>query len=211
MIMNKLRILLLLFACLSAAVAGYSQERKAKFTAFGGPFHAGKYTNRQHGNAGGFDLSYYINNRFFLTAHFSYGANRFFEDFYSNAPDERMDPVKETNAKVVLNNIGLLAGYRYPITEWMSISGQLGISQFIEAKKYIPVLIQKPEPDDHRDYLRRFDKDWFSIAFPLKISIDFVPCKFLEVGLVAGCYIAPDYRDHMIVGKYIGPQIGFVF
>ena len=208
--MNKRLVLLVL---LTFSLFSYSQEQRIKASLQYGFFKAGDYKKIQPGHSFGFDLSYFLSEHFFLTAHFNYGINYYYEDVLTKFPDSHSFPDKgNTNAQVILNNIGLLAGYHLPINQWFNITGQMGVSQFIEIKQDFSLRIYAPEQIQGYDMGWGFSKNHFCIAFPVKFNVSFTPFKQrknIELGYSLGFYIEPDFG--FFTGLYHGPQLSLSF
>ena len=220
--MKKTLTLLIL---LTASLSLYSQEqRRVQISMHSGRFMAGSseiYKNIQPGSNIGMDVRFFLTERFFLTAHFNYGSNLYFENSWlTNAPNSGTGSLPNSdvpfNATLRMNNVGLLAGYFLPITPWLNARGQIGISQIIEVKDDFPIEMYHPHLE--RYALTWRDNAFFSAAFPVKFDIGFTPFKRLtdiallrniELGVTAGFYIAPDWGFFM--GRYIAPQIAVSF
>ena len=207
-----------LFILLGFALLSYSQERTIKISSQYGFFRAGDYKRIQPGESYGIDMSYFLSSRFFLTAHFNHGMNYFYDDVHTKYPDIALYPDDgNTNAKLIVNNIGILAGYYSPATTWANITGQIGISQIIETAKAFPSRVY--DPDSHLGYNDRNDLDatCFSMAFPVKFSAGITPFKQLnigfakniEIGYALGFYMSPDFG--FFTGVYHGPQLSVSF
>ena len=99
------------------------------------------YKNIQLGRNLGMDVRFFLTERFFLTAHLNHGENSYFEDSWrTNAPTPAeggtwwIGENGPFNAILRINHVGLLAGYYLPVTQWMNLRGQAGISQVIEVR-----------------------------------------------------------------------------
>jgi hypothetical protein len=187
-----------------------SQGHKIKLSFQYGLFNAHNrvYENIQPGKSIGGDISYFVTNRFFITAHINYGSNYYYEDSYSNDPDLwHFD--NRTNAVVVHNNIGLMVGYQQPITRWLNVSAQAGIGQFIEIRKDFPFVLVFPGSGSAPRYY--VSTEHFDFSIPLKLNISFpVKNQYIEPSISFGCYVVPDYLP-FFSGLYIAPQLSFVF
>lgn len=211
--MNKF---ICLFVLLNFSLFLYSQERTIKISVHSGFFQAGDYQNIQPGNNYGIDVSYYLSNRFFLTAHFNYGSNKYYEDSgLTTKSDQSLEYQDATNATKVMNNVGLLAGYYLPVTQWGNLTGQIGFAQIIEIAKAFPVKTYQPDPNiDDRVW---HDFTFFSATFPVKFSAGITPFKQLnigfakniEIGYAFGFYMSPDLG--LFTGIYHGPQLSISF
>jgi hypothetical protein len=119
------------------------------------------------------------------------------------------------NAKLIINNVGLLAGYYLPVTQWANLTGQIGFSHFTQISKAFPVKIYEPDPN--QDDVMYLDYTVLSAAFPVKFSIGFTPLKQLNIGFAkniefgyaCGFYIEPDFG--FFTGVYHGPQLSVTF
>jgi hypothetical protein len=219
---KKITLLVLLTVSLSL----YSQEqRRVQISVHSGRFMAGSeeiYKNIQSGQNFGIDVRFFLTERFFLTAHLNHGRNDYFEDSYlTNAPNDGtwwIDGRGPFNATLKMNNVGLLAGYYLPVTQWLNMRGQIGISQLIEVSADFPVKMYHPHLGE--DVLTHRDSVIFTAAFPVKFDIGFTPFKQLrniesgfvqniELGFTAGFYIAPDWA--FFHGIYFGPQLSVSF
>jgi hypothetical protein len=201
----------LIIILLSLSFLSHSQERKIKLSIQEGYFNAGSnYSHIKPGwNVGG-DVSYFLSKHFFLTAHFNYGVNSYYENNLSLYNDLNPHSSDGTNANVIINNIGLLAGYNFPVTSWMNLSGQIGFSQWIEVIDDFLLIDHDHLADIPRDGVIQVDKGQISAAFPVKLSVGFTPWKHIEIGLAGGFYIEPDYKP-LWVGFYFGPQLSVCF
>jgi hypothetical protein len=205
------RLFSILLVLLSFSLLSYSQERKIKISVQSGYFNAGEeYPEIKPGWNAGIDASYFLSNHLFLTAHFNYGKNKYYNkelSVYSTLNPHSSDG---TNSNVIINNVGLLIGYNFPVTTWMNVSGQVGISQWIEVIDDYILLDHDYLPDIPQGGIIQVDKGYISAAFPVKFSIGFTPLKYLEIGLSGGFYVEPDY-DPSFVGFYLGPQLSVLF
>jgi hypothetical protein len=212
---------LIVFILLGFSISSYSQEGKrfVPYSLLGkvkigvqyAYFNGGKYTNLKPGKSVGMDVSYFFDDRFFLTAHLNCGTNRYFEDklttYTSTGTLIGGSPVNDTNATLIMNNVGLLGGIYLPIFEWLNVSAQIGFSQFIEIKSKFPIKTSESEAYN----MRHVDDVFFGAAFPVKLSIGFNPSKSIEIALAGGFYVEPDYFPTPYVGVYCGPQISVIF
>ncbi|MDR0506890.1 MAG: porin family protein [Dysgonamonadaceae bacterium] len=212
--MNKFMLPVLLLAI---SMGTYSQERKIKINFQYGSFKAGDYENIRPGKSYGVDISYFLSSHFFMTAHFNYGSNDYYENSWlTNIPDECIILPYRTNATLILNNVGLLGGYYLPINKWINITGQLGFSQIIKIKKAFPVKVYRPE-DSEIDGRVWYDSVLFNGAFPVKFNVGITPFKELnigfakniEIGYSFGFYMLPDWGFY--TGAYHGPQFSIMF
>ncbi|GHS96014.1 hypothetical protein FACS189421_00360 [Bacteroidia bacterium] len=223
---------LLLFLLLGFSIFSYSQERKIKISLQAGHFDIGNHFQNvvTDWNAG-MDVSYFLSERFFLTAHFNSGQNRY---YYDLAPLEippfvsKWEYTDGTNARMIMNNVGLLAGYCLPITHAVNLTGQIGFSQFIAITKNSPTIVYMPDESyadlySTEDQLKRSlyfsgrDFAFFSASFPVKFSVGVAPfrklnigvAKNIEIGYAVGFYIEPDFG--FFIGVYYGPQLSVSF
>jgi hypothetical protein len=186
----------------------YSQENKFKLSVQSGTFNMGDYKKVQSGWNVGVDASYFLSDHFFLTAHYNYGTGSYYDDINTNFPNDSWNS-NGTNANLIINSMGLLAGYSLPIAQKVNLSGQIGFSQFIVTALNVPDRIYYP--DSASGYKpSNYEETLISAAFPVKLSVGFTPLKYLEISLSGGFYIEPDY-DSLFVGFYLGPQLSVLF
>ena len=210
--MNKKLVLLVL---LTIPLFSYSQEqRRVQLSVYSGLFKAGnskEYKRIQPGYNLGMGLSCFLDEHFFLTAHWNYGQNSYYEDCPSitKYPDWSLGFPGGTNSVLQLNNIGLLARYYLPVTQWMNFKGQIGISQIIEIRKGFPLVLYAPNL--FLGYELRtgsYSSTLFALALPVKFDMGFTPFKQarnIELGLAFGFYIG------ISTGAYVSPQIAISF
>ena len=206
--MNKF---LCLFVFLSCSLFSYSQERKIQISAHAGFFKAGNYPHIDLGNSYGMDVSYFLSKHFFLTAHFNYGENGYY--YYD---DSSFIYSGNMNSTEIMNNVGLLAGYYQPVTQWGNITGQIGFAQIIEVTRR-PSNMRVYRPDSQVYERIEYEHAMFSASFPVKFSIGITPFKKLNINVVKnieiaytyGWYIEPDFG--FFTGIYHGPQLSVSF
>jgi hypothetical protein len=231
--MKNIKRTLLLIMLMGFSVFSHSQDRKIKISLQGGYFNIGNYFHNvvpEH-NAG-MDVSYFLSERFFLTAHFNYGRSRYYDNSATTKIPSYLSTweyLDGTNAEMILNNVGLLAGYCLPVNQYINFTGQIGFSQFIKIAKDIPTVVYSPD-EYYEDGTYSFEEQYkrslafsgrdfafFSAAFPVKFSMGITPFKQLNIGFAkniefgyaAGFYIEPDFA--FFIGVYHGPQLSVSF
>jgi hypothetical protein len=212
--------LIVLILGLTFPILSYSQRKTFKVGIQHGYFNAGSaFQNVVPQKNTGIDISYFLSNCFFLTGHFNYGTSDYYETSLTKYPNDRLFWEQSgdvfTNSRLIMNNIGLLAGYYLPVTEWANLTGQVGYSQFIRITKQFPLRIiwdeDMPYTMSHADFAV------VSAAFPVKFNIGVTPFKRLNIGLAKnieigyalGFYMEPDYG--VFTGVYHGPQLSISF
>jgi hypothetical protein len=221
----KLLFFLLLTSC-CCALSTHAQDQKLKVSLQYGLLSTGRMDDKEYGdyttpikgrwgwniNA---DVSYFITKRFFLSLHLSEGSLE-----YSAEREYRISNAHgENNGVYSIATVGLLAGYRLPLTEWSHLSGQIGFGQFSLLDEYS---YTATTPTGNPDHLRE-TKDGngynttFSASIPVKVAIGFQPFKKmnagfvrnLEIGYACGLDIEPDFGFFTFF--YHGPQLSFSF
>jgi hypothetical protein len=165
-----------------------------------------EYTNMKPGKSVGIDASYFITDDILITAHFNYLSNRYLEDQLTTSIGANLD---DTNSTLVLNCIGLLAGYNFQPNEWMNLTAEIGFAQFIRVKSKFP--IRTSDSPIYSTDVRRVDDVFFSAAFPLKLSIGFRVSDYVELGFTTGFYIVPEFFSSAYGGLYYGPRVSVIF
>jgi hypothetical protein len=165
------------------------------------------YINAQRGSCKGIDIAYFLTHPFFIAVHFNQGSNRYYEDKLTidNTSRTGSVPVGETNATLIINNIGLLGGVLLPVEKFY-LTIQMGFSQYMQVKSKYPLKIS-----DSDGGMRHVDDVSFSAAFPLKASVGYRITQNIEIEVAGGFYINPDYFPTPCVGIYCGPQISVSF
>jgi len=165
-----------------------------------------EYTNMKPGKSVGVDASFFVTENFLVTAHFNYLSNRYLEDQLTSAIGSNLD---DTNSSLVLNCMGLLAGYNFQPNEWVNLTAELGFAQIIRIKSKFPIWAN--ESSIYNSDLRRVDDVFFSAAFPVKLSIGVMVGDYVEVGFTTGFYIDPEFFPSAYVGLYYGPRVSVLF
>jgi len=213
--MKKVIVFFLLLVALSA----YAQERRTQISVNSGLFRAGnqsEYKNIQTWYNFGIDVSHFLTERFFLTAHWNFGKNHYYEGYSrtnisNDHPRYSFRFPGPTNSIVKMNNVGLLAGYFHPVSEWMNWRAQIGISQFIETRRF-PFRKYPPYSGSGFNDITRVDATIFSMAFPVKFDVGLTPFKRMrnvELGLTFGFYMMPEWG--FFTGTYLAPQLAVWF
>ncbi|MDR1763192.1 MAG: hypothetical protein LBR64_04460 [Dysgonamonadaceae bacterium] len=218
--MKKILILSALFMGISTVM--FSQKNEFKISVQHGYFNAGKAFDRVvPGKNTGLDISYFLTNHFFLTGHFNFGKSDYYETSMTKFPDDRLYRRKGsdlwTNTELIINNIGLMAGYFQPIGKFVNLSGQIGFSQFICTSSQFPLRIVWADDEDLSYRMSNADNTRYSAAFPVKFSLGVTPFKRMNIGIarnleiayVLGFYMEPDYT--FFTGIYHGPQLSISF
>jgi len=199
--MKKFAIKLFLFVFVLPNMT-QAQEHKVQIGMQLGNYYSDpNETNLSFGHNLAFNIDYFLSNRFILTTHINYGKSRYYDESYTNVPEWNVQK-DNTNSELFDINACLMFGYKYPITQWMSISGSVGVGSFTHKRTYYWDYNQ-PQWDPFDRELSITD-----LAFPVKISLGVIPTKHLEIAFVSGFYYEPDYP---IVGLYYGPQISYCF
>ncbi|MDR2409222.1 MAG: hypothetical protein LBE13_14060 [Bacteroidales bacterium] len=231
--MKNTKRILFMIMFVGISVFSHSQDQKIKISLHGGYFNIGNYFHNVVPDRNvGMDVSYFLSDRFFLTAHFNYGKSRYYDNSAATEIPSYVSTweyLDGTNAEMILNNVGLLAGYCLPVNQYINFAGQIGFSQFIKIAKGIPTVVYSPDKyyEDgtysfEEQYKRSLafssrDQAFFSAAFPVKFSIGITPFKQLNIGFAkniefgyaAGFYIEPDFA--FFTGVYHGPQLSVSF
>ncbi len=152
----------------------------------------------------GFETSYFFNKHFFVASEAIFGVNRYVSKI---EPAEFIATYSQyvypngSNADLKTAHLSISAGYSVPIFQKFSVSGQIGISGYIELKTYAA-------PDYYfKQYAYRYH-NFTSLAFPVKLSVNYAINNKIDIGLIGGCYIEPDYP---LIGYHVGPQLNFRF
>ena len=225
--MGTIKKLLLLLFC-GISILAYTQEGKFKISMQGGWMTKGNifsngekianYKELWGWNAGG-DVNYFFTNRFFAGVHYNYGQISYDANLRDPKSDSRFRNDKAQGVMDIIN-IGLTAGYCFPVSSLVNLTGQIGFAQFIEMDRY-PAIVYIPDGGSSTGFDERIDyssaSNFFSASFPVKFSIGVMPFKKLNAGLaknfeiayVFGWYIEPDYG--FFTGIYHGPQLSFLF
>jgi hypothetical protein len=161
------------------------------------------------------DISFFVTKRFFVTVHLSegicnYSAKRQYEVSGTRGND---------NGTYTIATVGLLAGYRLPLTEWSNLSGQIGFGQFnLLGESSYTVYTDTGNPDHPYEFEDGYNyQTGFTASVPVKVAIGFQPFKKMdvgfarnfEIGYACGLDIAPDFG--IFTFFYHGPQISFTF
>lgn len=221
----KIIIYILLLAVFTS-ISVYSQDQKIKVGLQYGFLNGGNmntenypdYTtkvNSQWGWRASADISYFITNRFFVTANISEGAFNYTSD------RKYKDEIRWGNEYGVMNmiSIGLLAGYKLPLSSWSSISAEIGFAQFNFLNEYYANECI-PNEDKLIGYEVLSDGGYgtvFSASIPVKFTIGFTPFKKLdvgyakniEIGYACGLDIEPDFGFFTFF--YHGPRLSISF
>jgi hypothetical protein len=222
--MKAIKFLLLLIIC-CGSVPAYSQEPKMKISLQYGPLNAGcidvedylDYTSQlksEWGRSASADVSYFITRRFFVTLHISEGTLH-----YSTTRKYHDANMHGSSTGVMsMGTVGLLAGYRLPLTPSVNLSGQVGFSQFNLLDEYYSNEYYSSDESNVIQY--PIDNGYapaFSASIPVKFSLGFMPFKKKDVGFAKnlelaytfGLDIEPDFGFFSFI--YHGPQLSLLF
>lgn len=155
--------------------------------------------NLRFGHNLAFNVNYFLSKRFILSTYANYGKSRYYDEINSNTPDWNLQK-DSTNADLYDINVGLLIGYKLPLTNWMNISGYIGIGSFTHRREYWWDTGQSNPGIKERTLT--------DIAFPVRVCLGFIPYKHLELAFIGGFYFEPDFP---VVGLYYGPQVSYQF
>jgi len=202
---------IIVLALLTVSLFSYSQEQRTQISVNSGIFIADNYERIQLGHNFGINVSYFLTERFLLTAHWNYGQNRYY-DWGNNISGQIVCHPCRLNATVQMNNVGLLVGYFHSVNQWLNWKAQIGVSQLINVHRRYPLRVYQPDPNNPNAIIHYVDNVMYSMAFPVKFDVGFTPFKRMrniELGLTFGFYRNTNYGRN--VGVYLAPQFAVSF
>jgi hypothetical protein len=177
----------------------YAQESRFEIGLQGGYYKANDYNKIKPGKNFSVDLKYFLTNKLFISSFASYGESWYLEDKMSNVLSS-YDYGNGTNAEIFNIIAGITLGYQQKIFKILELSGQIGIGSYTEKNTYS---LQYDE-NSSGPYITSFT----DLAFPLKVGIGYNITNNINLSLIVGTNIEPDYP---FVGKHLGPRISYVF
>ncbi|MBP6431513.1 MAG: hypothetical protein KA319_07090 [Ferruginibacter sp.] len=181
----------------------YSQEKKdLKISISTGFFNTQYYTNakaRQFYNLG-FDYS--ITNRHSICADFNSGQFRYYDSIRVTSPIPISTPgfEKHTNADARTTFFSVLYKYKLLAKRKFAIRLGAGIGIITESFSY---------PIDLANGGFTFETSGGKgdLAIPLRVDVDYEISKKVQLGLISGTYIYPDYP---FAGQHIGIKVSYI-
>jgi hypothetical protein len=224
--MKTVKGLFLILLC-SLSAGSYSQDQRIKFSLQSGFMNGAAIycvdkdateSKEEGGWNAGFDISYFLTNRFFLSAHINMGELRYRANVMDVTSYTYLKGVRGPGEMKIIN-IAWLAGYCLPLSELLNVTGQAGFGVFYQVDAY-PFRLYFPDeyiPDRYRPQTWSIGSDFFSFSFPVKFTVGITPFKRsklafaenFEIAYALGFYIEPDFG--VFTGVYHGPQLSIRF
>jgi hypothetical protein len=176
-----------------------AQESRFEIGLQGGYYKANDYNKIKPGNNFSADLKYFFTNKLFVSSFANYGKSWYLENKMSNVLSN-YDYGNGTNAEIFNIIAGLTIGYQQTIFKVLEVSGQFGIGSYTEKNTYS----YQYDEISSGPHITSFT----DLTFPLKVGIGFSITKHLNLSIIGGTNIEPDYP---FVGTHLGPRISYVF
>jgi hypothetical protein len=195
------KFILTTFIFLTTGVV-FSQSKKDLGISFGiGVFNSPYYTNAKNREFYNLDFDYYIGNRHILSANFLKGSHRYYDSVHSNNAVPLSTPGYEDNTNSEADYLTFSVLYKYKLVNQKNISVNVGAGAGIMTQ-----IILYPYTEGNLVDFRQ--SSWTDLAFPIRFEADYQFAQHFKFGLLAGCYIHPDYP---ILGNYVGLRVSYVF
>lgn len=176
----------------------FAQESRFEIGLQGGYYKANDYNKINPGKNFSVDLKYFFTDKLFISSFASYGESWYLENTMQNVLND-YDYGNGTNAEISNVIAGLTIGYQEKIFKILELSGQIGIGSYTEKNTY---------SYQYENYSGPFITSFTDLIFPLKLGIGFNVTDHINLGLIGGTNIEPDYP---FVGTHFGPRVSYVF
>jgi hypothetical protein len=181
----------------------FSQDKKdLKISLSTGFFNSKYYTNAKSRQFYNFGFEYSITKRQSLSADYTSGQFRYYDDIRVTTPIPLSTPgyEKHTNAEARSTFFSIL--YKYKILDKKKLSVKLGTGLSIITETYTyPVDL----PNGGFTFQTSSGKG--DLSFPLRVDLDYKISKHIEIGIIGGTYIYPDYP---LVGQHLGLSFSYI-
>lgn len=153
-------------------------------------------------NAGMFfriDFDYHITGRHILSANYLSGNHGYFEDVLSNDPTSTLYG-DGTNAVADYRTFSVMYKYKVISTGKISIVPGTGAGILTHTRQF-------PYREGNTWYKQK--SSWSSLAFPVRLDINYKVSDRWQLGATGGFLIHPD-GDYPIIAMHAGPKLSFI-
>jgi hypothetical protein len=199
--MNRQLILFVLsFSLIGQAISQNKKDLKISLST--GAFNSKYYTNAKPRQFYNFCLEYAITDRHSLSSDYLSGQFSYYDSIRVTSPIPLSTPgyEKHTNADARGTFFSVL--YKYKLLDKKNISAKVGTGLSIIAESYT-YPVDKPNGGFTFETSGRKG----DLSFPLRFDLDYKLSNRLEVGIVGGTYIYPDYP---FVGQHVGIRASYI-
>lgn len=176
----------------------WGQEKKdLTLSVAKGKLNSPYYQKDRAGDFYSIDFDYYITSRQMVSANFTAGGHRYYEDILSNNPNGTLYE-DGTNAKIKYQIFSIL--YKFKIVNKKAFSMALGTGAgFMTDTQEYPYM--------ERNFFYPRQSTGSDLVFPVRLEMDYKFSKHMRIGFIGGFYIHPDYP---ILAYHAGPRLTYV-
>jgi hypothetical protein len=181
----------------------YGQDKKdLKLSLSTGSFNSTYYTNAKSRQFYNFGFEYSVTKRRFISADFTSGQHRYYDNIRSDNAIPLTTPgyEKHTNAEARSMLFSVLYKYKLLDNRKFSINAGAGIGIITETFTY-PVNIA------NGGFTFETSGGKGGVCFPFRLDIDYQFLNQFQIGLIAGTYFHP---DHAPVGQHLGIRFSYI-
>jgi hypothetical protein len=178
-----------------------SQDKKDLKISIGtGILNSPYYTNANARQMYDFSLEYAITKKHKITSDYLSGKHFYYDNVRSNNAVPLNTPGYEKNANATAEYSIFSLLYKYLLFQKrnLSISTGTGLGIMTQVMEY---------PYTEGNIVDFRQASWTDICFPIRIDFDYKISKKIEMGLIGGFYIHPDYP---ILGYHTGIRLSYI-
>jgi hypothetical protein len=179
------------------------QDKKdLKISLATGLFNSKYYTNaksRQFYNLG-FDYS--ITKKHSIGTDFISGQHRYYDNIRVTSPIPLSTPGYETHTNAEARSTFFSIIYKYRLFDRNKLSAKIGTGISIINESYT-----YPVDTPNGGFTFETSGGKGDLCFPLRVDIDFQLSKTVQLGIIGGTYVYPDYP---LVGQHLGIKLSYI-
>ena len=192
-----------LFFCLFSLCYVFGQNKKdLKLSFSAGFFNSKVYTNAKSRFFFNFGFDHSVTKRHIIAADYIAGQFRYYDDVRVTTPVPLSTPgyEKHTNADARTTVFSVMYKYKLLYKNKISLSAGTGIGIITESY-YHPVDLANGG-FTFQNSGRKGD-----LCFPLRVDVDYQIFKKIQLGILAGTYVYPDYP---LAGQHAGFKVSYL-
>jgi hypothetical protein len=187
----------------------FGQESKDLKISIGvGLFNSTYYTNAKDRQAINLSMEYLISKKHSISSDYLSGKHRYYDNINSNNAVPLTTPGYEKNTNATAEYSVFSALYKYQLISKKRLSIKaglgLGIMTQVVIYPYTTVTIAGPDILEKVDFLQ---SSWTDMCFPIRAEFDYLVSKKVQIGVISGLYIHPDYP---ILGQHLAIRFSYI-
>jgi hypothetical protein len=181
----------------------YSQEKKdLRISVSTGLLNSSYYTNSKPRQFYNFSFDYSITKRHIISADFISGQHRYYDSIRVTTPIPLNTPGYENHTNAEARTMAFSALYKYKVLDKKRFSIHAGTGLGI-----ITELLTYPVDTPNGGFTFETTGGKGDLCFPLRVDVDYHIFKNIQLGIIAGTYIYPDYP---LVGQHLGVKFSYI-